>query len=100
MSTVSITSDEALESMTGFEEIAVTKWFGEISSLVEGGSMFGRSLVFVLKRREGATDVDAHAAAMSLTLREVNDYFADEDDESGKDSPQSEPQPDDSPTSA
>lgn len=102
MSVVSITTDEVLESLTGFDEVAIGKWFEDIGSLVEsGGSMLGRSLVFVMKRREGATDVDAHNAAMSLTLRELNDYFADEEDESGKDEPQPvEPQPVDSPDSA
>ena len=100
MSVVSITSDEMLDSLTGFDEVAISKWFGDIAGLVEGGSMFGRSLVFVMKRREGASDADAHGAAMSLTLREVNDYFADEDEESGKDEPAPEPQPDDSPSSA
>ena len=103
MSAVNVTSDEVLESLTGFDEKAIGKWFDDIESLTDhgGGSMFGRALVFIVMRRDGATDADAHNAAMSLTLREVNDFFADEDDESGKDDePLPEPQPEDSPDSA
>ena len=102
MSKTEMTAEETLESLTGFDEIAIAKWFDDIATLESnGGSMIGRALVFVTERRGGATDVDAHAAAMSMTLREVNDFFADEADESGKDGgPQAVPLPDDSPDSA
>ena len=99
MSEVEITAEEMFESLNGFDELAVAKWF-DASPLELGGTTLGRSLVFIAKRREGMTDVDAHAAAMNLTIRDLNGFFADEDGESGKDEPQSEPLPDDSQSSA
>ena len=104
MSEVSITAEEALESLTGFDEIAIAQRFDDIGALVErGGSMFARALVFVLKRRDGLDDMAAHAAAMALPLRELNAFFVaePEEGEAGKDAePPSEPQPEGSPASA
>ena len=107
MSVVSITSNEVFESLTGFDEVAICKWFEDIGALAEAkGSMLGRALVFIVKRREGLSDVEAHAASMALPLRDLNKFFVDSDEESaesaesGKDSPPSEPPPEDLPTSA
>ena len=99
MSEVDITAEEMFESLNGFDELAIAKWF-DASPLELGGTTLGRSLVFVVKRREGMTDVEAHAAAMSLAIRDLTGFFVDEDGESGKDEPQSEPLPDDSQSSA
>ena len=94
-----ITAEEAFESLTGFDEIAIAKWFGgEVIEL--GGTTLGRALIFVAKRREGLTDAEAHNAALELSIGDLTGYFAAGDEESGKDSPQSEPQPEGSPTSA
>lgn len=83
-----------MESLTGFDEIAISKWFDDIGVLTDkGGSMLGRALVFVMHRRDGLTDADAHTAAMELSLAGLNSAFAEESEESGKDEPQSEQPP-------
>lgn len=110
MSTASakITITEAFESLTGYEEVAISKTFGANphdydehgnSRLV--GTLLGRALVFALARRDGKSDAEAEAEAMGLTSPELLAYFAPEgDEEAGKDSPQSETQPESSPPSA
>lgn len=93
-----LTADEAFDSLTGFDEIAITKAFGKAITAMSGDRSEAftwlRALVFVLGRRNGAKDAEAYAAAMALPLRELNTYFTpepadvdpdDPDSESGKD---------------
>lgn len=92
------TPNEVMESMTGFDEIAVAQKFGgEILSLAESRqTAFMRALVFVIKRREGLKDADAYRAAQELTLKETQEFFALDDEvmpdepvtPAGKDEPQ------------
>lgn len=74
---------EVTASLNGFDEIAISKAFGaDIMDLQQAKPMsFLRALVFVLKRREGMKDGEAKNAALTLTIREVNDTFADEEDD-------------------
>lgn len=92
-----ITSDEMLESLTGFDELAIEKAFdADWQTLVtQKQTMFLRALIFIQFRRDGKSDKDAKAAVMGLTLGACNDFFSDEelpdldpdqpDSESGKD---------------
>ncbi|NGN92646.1 hypothetical protein G5C66_07830 [Nocardioides sp. KC13] len=79
------TADEVFESLNGFDEIAIEKAFGEITSLKDKPMMFLRALLFTEHRREGKTDKEAKQAAMDATMRELTDYFrADEDIDAGE----------------
>ena len=70
---------ELLMSLTGFDEIAIAAKFGEkITTLREDAIAAGRALAFVHYRRAGKNDVDAHHAALTLTLREVSEFFTPE----------------------
>jgi hypothetical protein len=67
MSTTGLTVEEMIESLTGFEEIGIAKHFDmEWSDLAE-----------------------AKTQALTLTLKQVNDYFED-DDEVTPDEPDSD----------
>lgn len=76
---VDLYSGEYGDTLTGFDEVAVAKSFGEnLDGLAaRGGLEAVRALVFVHRRREaGDSDKDAKAYALGLTRREVADYFA------------------------
>jgi hypothetical protein len=96
MSTVAQTAEEVFDSLTGFDELAIAQQFGRtVTDLAEHDpTMFGRALVFVAKRRDGAADADAKNAAFEVPLKQMNEgFFATPDsDESGKDE-QPEEQP-------
>lgn len=95
MSTVELTAEQTFDSVTGFDEIAIAQHFGRtVSELAEkDASMFGRALVFVLKRRDGATDDEARTAALEMTFGEFQKFFAEaSEEEAGKDEA-SEPPP-------
>lgn len=79
------TPDEVFESLNGFDEIAIERAFGEITSLKDRPMFFLRALVFIERRREGLNDKDAKQAAMDATMRDLTDYFAtDEEFEAGE----------------
>jgi hypothetical protein len=108
MSTAKVTVNEVIESMTGREENLVAETFGinpyaedENGNSLLPGSMFLRALVFICERRNGKTDAEAYDAAMDLPQKSLLTYFApDGDEESGKESDSSEPQPENSQPSA
>lgn len=86
-----ITVNEALEQLTGWDEIAIKKtWGAEITDLRESPFTFMRALIFVDARRNGAKDHEAKEAAMTLTIREVSDHFAEDEDEAMPDEPVTE----------
>lgn len=93
-----MTVEEMMESLTGYEEIAIAKAFGsDILALAEKSpTQVGRALVFVVKTREGLDHNKAKHAALSLTLREVDDSFADDEDEVMEEEPVTEQGEDDS----
>lgn len=101
MSRVDQTIGEVFDSLTGFDEMEITQHFGRtVADLTEDGSMWARSMVFILKRREGVVDDDARTAALNMTLKDVRTYFAEESEDSGKDETSPESSPATSPTSA
>lgn len=74
--------DEFIESLTGYEEIAVKGAFGAKPAELGKGDKAAliRSLYFVLKRREGLKDIEAKDAALSATIGEVGRSFPDNDE--------------------
>lgn len=114
MSTADVTAEEVTESVTGFDEIAVEKHFHGLDLYMDGEAKpvkLLRALIFVHLRHtagEHGKDAATAEAAMSMTLRDVQDYFkpdteanpADPDTESGKGDSQVESEPDGSPPSA
>jgi hypothetical protein len=93
------TAEEIFDSLTGFDEMAITQHFGRtIGDLASNDeSMFSRALLFTVKRREGLADDDARNFALGMTLGENIAYFADTtekdaEEEAGKDE-QPEEQP-------
>lgn len=99
MGQVQQTAEEAFDSLTGFDELAIAAQFGRtVTQLAEQDpTMFGRALVFVVKRRDGASDGEAKDAAFEMTLKDLNENFfaTPSDDESGKDK-----QPEESPATS
>lgn len=91
MSQTEKTAEEVMESLTGFDEIAVAKAFdAEIITLAEHHqTKFLRALVFVECRRVGQTDAEAWQSCMALSLKAAQDYFA-ADDEVDADDPETE----------
>ena len=113
MSTIDQTGKEVLESVTGFEEIAIVKAFGltveALSSDKSRRLTFARSMVFIVFKRQGKKDAEAKDAALALTIKQVNEFFVpepddvDEDDadsDAGKDESSPEEQQEDSPPGA
>lgn len=97
---------EVADSVTGFDEMSITQHFGKPLAELQftDGSMWGRALMFVLKRRDGLNDDDARNAVLNMTIKEVFESFAtdsedDSDGESGKDEPDDSEQPESSPSS-
>lgn len=95
-----MSADEMIGSLTGFEENAITERFGmdwgELTATKP--TMFARALVFAYKSREMPTE-DAYQAAMSMGLREADSFFTASEpqidgvepvSESGKDSTEPE----------
>ena len=77
-----VTVDEVFEDLSGFDEIAIKKAFGDdVAKLRKEPFMFIRALVFIDQRRRLALkDKAAFEAAMRLTVRQLNDYFDDDDE--------------------
>lgn len=84
-----LTASDVMDTLTGFDEIAIEQAFGEDVSRLAHVSVgkFGRALAFVLARRGGMKDAEAKKHVLGLTRREVEDMFADDE---GGDLPGSE----------
>lgn len=69
------TVEETMDSITGFDEVAVERAFGK--ELLElSATMVTRALVFVLERKlNGNDNTAAFNVAMNLGMRELNDRF-------------------------
>ena len=95
MSNCDTSAGDFFLSLTGFDEIAISREFGEdVSRLLpnkdnDGGNPFRwlRSLVFVHQRREGLKDREAFKAAQEIPIRQLQDYFADDEPELDPDDP-------------
>lgn len=75
-----LTIEEMGESLTGFEEIAISAHFNHtLSHLLEHNPTMGlRALIFTDVHRQGETNVQqSKTAAMELPLSAVMAYFAD-----------------------
>lgn len=92
-----MTGEEMFESLTGYEEIAISKMFdAEITHLAEAKpTTFMRALIFIARTREGLAAPDAKKAVMEMSLGECNDYFADDEPDVDPDDPVSESGKDD-----
>ena len=74
------TVNEVIDSLTGYEELAIEKAFGdEFYDLSLVKRM--RALAFVLEKRGGKNDADAKKAIMTMSQARVTEAFSDEDDE-------------------
>lgn len=94
----SMTLDEMVESLTGFDELAIEKHFDGFDVYNDGGEKSiraMRALAFVQFRRDGQTDRDALKAAQELTFKDLSSRFLPDEPEidphepetpSGKDS--------------
>ena len=91
MATVEMTPAQFMDTLTGHEEFKVSKAFGKppIELVQENKSLWLRSLVFVdLVRAKKSPDPKEDV--LSMTLRQIADYFrpeatpATEDEESGE----------------
>lgn len=80
---------EFLMGLNGFDEIAIAARFGEkVGALRNDPIALGRALAFIHYRRDGLNDAAAHEAALTLTLREVVEFFppeAEDDDDQADD---------------
>jgi len=78
------TVNEVIDSLTGYEELAIEKAFGdEFYDLSLVKRM--RALAFVLAKRGGKNDADAKKAVMAMSQAQVTEAFSDEDDDEGDD---------------
>lgn len=94
-----ITVEEMSESLTGYDEIAISRSFDGLNPYTDAERnpiTVQRALVFVHQRRGGKSDPEAREAAMAMPLRQIMDYFATDDEvdptdpvtAAGKDEPQ------------
>lgn len=75
-STPKTTYDEAVEGLSGYDEVAIEKKFGtDLDSLRL--SMQLRALFFVRVKGGGSTEADAYKQAMELTVKQLGDEFPD-----------------------
>ncbi len=83
-------ASEVYESLNGYEELAIVKMFGfPVSDYApdedtgDKGNMMAmaRALAFVCEKRKGLADQAAFKAAMTMTTRQVTDYFGTEVEE-------------------
>lgn len=82
MSTQKMSGAEMVQSLTGFDEIAIEQAFNKpLDQLANSNTMLARALVFVDLRREGRNDGQARKDAMGMSIREVLAYFPDDEDE-------------------
>jgi|WetSurMetagenome_2_1015567.scaffolds.fasta_scaffold72741_3 hypothetical protein len=69
-------AEELSRSLTGFDEIAIQKWFKapftDLSS-----TLVSRALIFIHRKRQGASDADAYRTVMEMGLGEVAEHFDD-----------------------
>lgn len=81
-------ANEIIGSFTGFDEIAIEKFFGKDFGRLNA-TMTMRSMAFITLRREGQDDTSAFKACMQMKLSEVRDYLdaeiGDDDGDQDKD---------------
>lgn len=88
--TEKITASEMVQSLTGFEELAIEHHM-RIDPYADGATKpmsVMRALVFVLRKREGMKDTDARQAALSLPMGQLQGLFAEETPELDPENPE------------
>lgn len=94
MSTAGITAEEMFESLTGFDEMAISKHFGdEWQDLAQRKPVqFLRALAFIQYKRTGPgqNDRQARDQAMGLTVRQAQEFFEPDAEDFDPDNPDSE----------
>lgn len=97
----SLSLEEAVESLTGFEELRIRERFGgDIEELLVERSRDGmRAVAAALVTRDLGQQEDAADAAyqhvMGLSMTALNDFFADDEPEAMPDEPDTESGKDD-----
>lgn len=92
-----VSLEEFLDSLTGYDEIAITQAFGRVFAvLCEDPTMLARAAIFVHQRRGGQTDAQAKATALTMPMREVNGFFPDAEEEIDPTAPETPEGEDDS----
>lgn len=71
---------ETVKSLTGFDELAIEKMFKKPVDELDGIKLV-RAIVFVQERRTGLDDKTAYNKMMNLTVGQVSDRFAKEDED-------------------
>lgn len=89
--TQEMTAEDFFRTINGFDEIAIARtWGADIADLRKKPFTFMRALVFVDFRRQGRNDNEAHQDALSLTVGELEDYFAEDAPELDPDEPETD----------
>ena len=85
-------AEEFVQSLNGFEEIAIRVNFGsEWGSLAEQSpTTLTRALVFIHLKRQGVTDEQAKQQVMAMPLSEITSYFETPIEEIDPDEPETE----------
>ena len=86
MSSTEITQTDLVKSITGYDELAVEKFFPDVDLFPDDEKLgkplrYMRALVFVHKRHDKVKDAEAAHQALEMPVRVVTDYFADEPDD-------------------
>lgn len=95
-----LTLSEVIDSMNGFDEIAVEKKFDDFNLydvIGADGDIRPRDMVkalrvgiFLVRRSEGLNDHQAYEAVMEMPSSQVNGFFAEEPDEIDPEDPDTE----------
>ncbi|MCM0618778.1 hypothetical protein [Nocardioides bruguierae] len=86
-----VTVDEMIQSLTGFDELAIEKHFNGFDIYTDGearGIRAMRALAFVQFRRNEMKDLDAFKAAQGLSFREVSSMYLPDELELDPDAPE------------
>lgn len=94
-----LSANALAETLNGFDEIAISKAFGEdISELRSKPFSFLRALIFIEQKRNGSKDAIAYKAAMEVRTVELDEYFPDDPEEVDPDEPVTDEGKDGEPT--
>jgi hypothetical protein len=80
--------NELVEGATGYDEIAISKFFHmQLSQLEENPTTGMRVAMFLHLRRNGSKDQEAYKDAMTMTLKALSDLIDTDAIEDGADGP-------------
>lgn len=85
MSSTDLTQTDLVKSITGYDELAVEKFFAGVDLYPDEQPdkplRYMRALVFIHKRHDKVKDAEAAHEALDLPVSAVTDYFAAEPDD-------------------